>query len=102
MNQLTLAKASSSLAIGDCIVVKSDMLEVNTNIKVNRDIMMRTPRVFDKGGRNCVSFASVKVLDVSEFASSGDCSEGVIVSESIVRYEDPTSCVDTCPKVENF
>jgi hypothetical protein len=95
VNQLTLAKASSSLAIGDCIVVKRDMLEVSMNTSVNKDTMMRMPRVLDNGARDCVSFASVKVLEVSEFASSGDRSDGVTVSESIPKVREIKSCLYT-------
>lgn len=83
VNQLVLAKASRSLAIGDCIVVSKDMFEVKTNTSVNSEVMIRMPRVLDTR-IDCVSSASVKVLDESEAGSSnGDRSEGVTVSDSI-------------------
>ena len=83
VNQLTLAKASSSFAIGDCIVVKRDMLDVKMKTSMKSDTMIRIPRVRESG-TDCVLSAWVSVLEQSEVGRSDDRSDATIVLDVMV------------------
>ena len=109
MNQLTSVKTSSSVAIGDWIVVMSEILTVTMNIKVQTETQMRTPRIVDspsslnlsvresgdtsRGSGVCL-FKTVKVL--------GDAERRAVLSECVPFDAMAKLPVYSVPAIQNI